>query len=100
MELHGERVRYLHIGCDEVYQMGECARCRKAISASGDGSRDALFLQHVRAVAGLLARRYPGVRALLWDDMLRHVPLRDMLDAGLGSRVDPMVWVYAEDVYR
>lgn len=95
MELHAAAsdVKFLHIGCDEVFQMGACTRCRSH-------PRDTLFLQHVRSVVGALTRRWPRVRPLIWDDMLRHVPQRDLLESGIGQLVDPMVWVYAEDIYR
>lgn len=38
MALH-PRARWLHIGCDEVFQLGACERCRRK-------DRDRLFLQH------------------------------------------------------
>jgi hexosaminidase len=95
MELHTPNIKYLHIGCDEVFQMGECSRCRK----NGAG-RDELFLNHVRAVADIIAKRWPNIRPIVWDDMFRHVARVDLLESGIGEKVDPMVWAYAEDVYR
>ncbi|KAF2359829.1 Glycoside hydrolase superfamily, partial [Trinorchestia longiramus] len=83
---------YLHIGCDEVFQMGECELCRQK-------AKDNLFLQHVATVAKHARSKY-GVGVLIWDDMLRHVSNAAMNDYHLGELVEPMVWVYAEDVYR
>ncbi|XP_049786014.1 hexosaminidase D-like [Schistocerca cancellata] len=92
MKAH-QGARYLHIGCDEVFQMGECPRCRTQM-------RDALFLTHVARVAGLVRSKYPSVTPIIWDDMLRHLSPQSLDEARIGDLVEPMVWVYAEDVYR
>uniref|UniRef100_A0A0P4WPB1 beta-N-acetylhexosaminidase n=2 Tax=Scylla olivacea TaxID=85551 RepID=A0A0P4WPB1_SCYOL len=91
MALH-PGARFLHIGCDEVFQLGECERCRLVV-------RESLFLQHMKAVARYVRQKYAAV-PLVWDDMLRHVSESAMQEAQLGQLVEPMVWVYAEDVYR
>ncbi|XP_063231562.1 hexosaminidase D [Bacillus rossius redtenbacheri] len=92
MEAHGSP-RFLHIGCDEVFQLGECPRCRSQ-------AREALFLSHVARVAGFVRRRYPGTTPVVWDDMLRHISPQSLDEFRMGELVEPMVWVYAEDVYR
>ncbi|XP_039282555.1 hexosaminidase D isoform X2 [Nilaparvata lugens] len=92
MDMH-KNIRYLHIGCDEVFQMGECVRCRSQ-------PRDTLFLQHVTRVAQFVRTRHPGVTPIIWDDMLRHLPPISLEQYRIGELVEPMVWVYAEDVYR
>uniref|UniRef100_A0A1B6C721 beta-N-acetylhexosaminidase n=1 Tax=Clastoptera arizonana TaxID=38151 RepID=A0A1B6C721_9HEMI len=86
-------VRYLHIGCDEVFQMGECIRCRSQ-------TRENLFLSHVSRVAEYVRSRFANVIPIIWDDMLRHLPPISLEQFRIGSLVEPMVWVYAEDVYR
>ncbi|XP_076054038.1 hexosaminidase D-like [Oratosquilla oratoria] len=91
MALHPQS-RYLHIGCDEVFQIGECQRCRQK-------SREALFLQHVVTVARHVREKHHAI-PIVWDDMLRHVSDAAMNEYNLGKLVEPMVWVYAEDVYR
>lgn len=92
MALH-PHISYLHIGCDEVFQMGECEVCRQELHEN-------LFLRHVRNVANMIHERWPRLRLIIWDDMLRHLSQQSMQDIGLGSLVEPMVWVYAEDIYR
>ncbi|KAF6217272.1 hypothetical protein GE061_001626 [Apolygus lucorum] len=92
MELH-HNSKYLHIGCDEVFQMGECSKCKTQ-------PRDSLFLGHVARVAGIVKTRYPSVKPIIWDDMLRHLPPSSLEQYRIGELVEPMVWVYAEDVYR
>ncbi|KAF0306795.1 Hexosaminidase D [Amphibalanus amphitrite] len=92
MELHAGAAE-LHVGCDEVYHMGVCDLCQHRL-------RDELFLG-ARGLRG--AVRAPSVRGHA-ADLGRHdashsgryaAPLRR-----IGELVEPMVWVYAEDVDR
>lgn len=92
MQIHRD-INYLHIGCDEVFHLGECSRCRKK-------ARDDLFLAHVSQVARYIRKRHPYVTPIIWDDMLRHLPSTTLEFYNIGKLVEPMVWVYAEDVYR
>lgn len=85
--------KFLHIGCDEVYQMGECELCRLEL-------HETLFLKHIRNIASIVHRRWPKIQLIMWDDMLRHLTQQTMIDMKLGEIVEPMVWVYVEDIYR
>lgn len=49
MVLH-KSSKYIHIGCDEVFQMGECDLCRLEM-------HETLFLRHVKNVAGIVHER-------------------------------------------
>ena len=91
MELHAG-APLLHVGCDEVYHMGLCDLCQRRL-------RDELFLEHVAYVARYVRDRH-GAKALIWDDMMRHIPTDTLRRAGIGELVEPMIWVYAEDVDR
>lgn len=42
--------KYIHIGCDEVFQMGECDLCRLEM-------HETLFLKHIKNVAGIIHER-------------------------------------------
>ena len=53
MALHKD-VKHLHIGCDEVYHLGECAPC------SGQTRTD-VFVNHVSNVANYVKSKYPQV---------------------------------------
>ena len=53
MALHKD-VKHLHIGCDEVYHLGECSDC------SGKGRTD-VFVQHVTTVANYVKNKYKQV---------------------------------------
>lgn len=80
----------LHIGCDEVFHLGECSECLGA-------GRTSIFTEHVVRVAQYAATMHK-VTPIIWDDMLRNMMVEEMQP--LASLVEPMVWVYAEDVYR
>lgn len=80
---------HLHIGCDEVFRMGECPKCRSK-------GNDELFLSHVRAVATLIKKRWPELKIVIWDDMLRRIEVKDLQNSKIGELVEPMVWVYVE----
>ena len=98
---------WLHIGCDEVYQLGQCPICsQKLLQANTDpenaqGYQDGktLFLQHVHRV-GAYVKNQKNVIPIIWDDMLRTFPAHILQDSKLGEVVEPMVWVYVEDVDR
>lgn len=83
-------IKYLHVGCDEVYHMGYCDKCRLK-------DRDTIFTDHVTKVARYVRDKY-NIVPIIWDDMLRNMG-PDKLKQ-LGSLVEPMVWTYVRDVYR
>lgn len=89
------KLTHVHIGADEVFQLGECSRCRETAKI-----RDQIFLDHVYAVASQAKKRWPHLNLIIWDDMLRHIPLELLLHSGLSKLVEPMIWVYAEDIYK
>lgn len=91
MSLH-PKSRWLHIGCDEVFYMGLCKKCNKYVY-----QKDILYLQHVTKIARLVKKKYEVV-PIIWDDMIRRTSSRVLQSSGVGSLVEPMVWVYAEDV--
>ena len=87
MEFHN-KAKYLHIGCDEVFHLGECSECNEK-----GGSK--LYVNHVMNVAGYVKKKY-NIKAIIWDDMLRNLFLGEL--HLLSQFVEPMVWVYTEDV--
>ena len=84
MSLHSG-VKYLHIGCDEVFHMAECSLCQLH-------AKDDLFLSHVHRVASYVRSKYKVV-PIIWDDMLRHMTSASLEESKLGELVEPMVWV-------
>lgn len=91
MAIHRD-AHHIHIGCDEVFHLGECSAC-------AGQSRTDLFVNHVANVAKYVKTKYPHIQSvIIWDDMLRNLMAAEMMP--LKNLVVPMVWVYAEDVYR
>ena len=79
--------KWLHIGCDEVYHIGYCEKCRMK-------SRDDLFLNHVARVAKYVRDKY-NVIPIIWDDMLRQFPNGKINEYRLGELgVEIMLWNY------
>ncbi len=90
MAMH-PKATFLHIGCDEVFHLGECTPC-------AGNPRAAVFTGYVSAVASHVRTAYPGVTPVIWDDMLRNMMPAELQP--LAGLVEPMVWVYAEEIYR
>ncbi|KAH8311568.1 hypothetical protein KR044_006961 [Drosophila immigrans] len=84
---------HLHIGCDEVQRMGECSLCRQRL-------RSEIFLTHVISLSHFVRRRWPQLNVVIWDDQLREMTLSELQNSQIGSYVEPMVWVYANDIYH
>uniref|UniRef100_A0A2I3GZU0 beta-N-acetylhexosaminidase n=1 Tax=Nomascus leucogenys TaxID=61853 RepID=A0A2I3GZU0_NOMLE len=72
LELHPGAQR-LHVGCDEVYYLGEGEASRRWLQQE-QNSTGKLCLSHMRAVASRVKARRPGVTPLVWDDVLRDLP--------------------------
>ena len=87
------QLTHIHIGCDEVYQLGECPRCREKI-------HDQLFLDHVYNVASFIKKKWPNLKVIIWDDQIRQISLDFLKNSAIGKMVEPMIWVYAEDIYK
>lgn len=85
------RFTHIHIGCDEVFQLAECSRCQLK-------QRNTLFLEHVKWLATFIRSKWPRIKVIVWDDMLRQIPMNELQDSGLSNLVEPMVWAYAENV--
>ncbi|CAI6070817.1 family 20 glycosylhydrolase [Cohnella sp. JJ-181] len=77
--------RYLHMGCDEVWSLGECPDCR----ASGL-TREASFIAFVNRLAARV--RELGKRPMIWHDMLMHASHEEL--AALDPEVTVVVWIY------
>lgn len=88
--------KYLHIGADEVYQIGECSRCLDLMARKQWGKRQ-LFLDHVSTVVRYIKEKYPELTVLMWDDEFREISPQEIIDKGLHQLVEPVVWKYTTD---
>ena len=60
---------YLHIGGDEAYLLGHCAKCSATVDRRG---KSGLYVDYIKQVAALVVRL--GKRPMLWADMLLKHP--------------------------
>lgn len=73
MALHKDSIKHLHIGCDEVFHLGECSSCASK-------PRTDVFVNHVANVAKYVKNKYPQIESvIIWDDMLRNMMSAEML---------------------
>uniref|UniRef100_A0A2K5YCB8 Hexosaminidase D n=1 Tax=Mandrillus leucophaeus TaxID=9568 RepID=A0A2K5YCB8_MANLE len=96
LELH-PGARWLHVGCDEVYYLGEGEASRRWLQQE-QNSTGKLCLSHMRAVASHVQTRRPSVTPLVWDDMLRDLPEDQLAASGVPQLVEPVLWDYAADL--
>uniref|UniRef100_A0A1B6ENS6 beta-N-acetylhexosaminidase n=1 Tax=Cuerna arida TaxID=1464854 RepID=A0A1B6ENS6_9HEMI len=92
--------RYIHIGCDEVYNLGECNQCLDKMLKE-NWTKKQLFFNHIVTVASYIKEKYPNVKPLMWDDEFRKMTLQELIDSNIGSLIEPVVWKYTPtvDVY-
>uniref|UniRef100_A0A1E1X7S4 beta-N-acetylhexosaminidase n=1 Tax=Amblyomma aureolatum TaxID=187763 RepID=A0A1E1X7S4_9ACAR len=96
LHLH-PNAQYVHIGCDEVYSLGQCARCERRMGTANI-TKDKLFLEHVEKVVAHVAQY--GVRPIMWDDMLRGMEAEEVQRWGATHPVDLMVWQYSPNISK
>ncbi|XP_064890682.1 hexosaminidase D isoform X5 [Columba livia] len=96
MALH-EDVKWFHIGCDEVYYLGEGEESKQWLQQQGN-TPEKLCLSHIKAVASCVASSYPAVTPIVWDDMLRGMSEETLAESGVPQLVQPMIWDYAADL--
>ncbi|XP_048821204.1 hexosaminidase D [Lagopus muta] len=96
MELHRD-LRWFHIGCDEVYYLGEGEESKEWLQQQGN-TPEKLCLFHIKAVASYVVSSYPTVTPIVWDDMLRGISEETLAESGVPQLVQPMIWDYAADL--
>ncbi|NWZ26250.1 HEXDC Hexosaminidase, partial [Asarcornis scutulata] len=83
MEKH-RRSSWIHIGADEVFHLGE-GMDSKSWMSHNRGDVGTMYLKHIKQVLGFLAARYQGLRALMWDDMLRKISTGALRGERMGT---------------
>ncbi|XP_005407253.1 PREDICTED: hexosaminidase D isoform X2 [Chinchilla lanigera] len=89
--------RWLHIGCDEVYYLGEGEASKQWLQKE-QNSQAKLYLSHIRAVASHVLSQHPSTTPLVWDDMLRDIPQDQLAASGVPQLVEPVLWDYSADI--
>nr|XP_006637316.1 PREDICTED: hexosaminidase D-like isoform X1 [Lepisosteus oculatus]XP_015215976.1 PREDICTED: hexosaminidase D-like isoform X1 [Lepisosteus oculatus]XP_015215977.1 PREDICTED: hexosaminidase D-like isoform X1 [Lepisosteus oculatus]XP_015215978.1 PREDICTED: hexosaminidase D-like isoform X1 [Lepisosteus oculatus]XP_015215979.1 PREDICTED: hexosaminidase D-like isoform X1 [Lepisosteus oculatus] len=90
-------LRWLHIGADEVFGLGQGLDSKNWLN-SNNGDMGRMFLNHVREIVHFATERHPGLRLLMWDDMMRHISVDTLKASSLTSFVSPMIWDYGADL--
>jgi len=85
----------LHIGCDEVWCLGQSEITRHYLENTGKSVTD-VFLEHTAMVAATVKQIKPDVKVLVWDDMMRTATVEQLLKAGLDKLVEPVIWSYGQ----
>ncbi|KAL4648077.1 hexosaminidase D isoform X1 [Arapaima gigas] len=93
MDLH-PLARYLHIGADEVYLLGQGDESRQWLNVPGQDTHG-LFLGHVTKVVKNIRESWPNLKLIMWDDMLRGMSPNTLRDSGLVGHVQLMLWDYS-----
>ncbi|NWI34215.1 HEXDC Hexosaminidase, partial [Sula dactylatra] len=96
------RSAWIHIGADEVFHLGEGMDSKNWMSRN-KGDTGTMYLKHIKEVLGFIATEYLGLRALMWDDMLRKISvgaLRVALGARACSAAGPFLTKYAESGFE
>ncbi|WP_256984443.1 MULTISPECIES: glycoside hydrolase family 3 N-terminal domain-containing protein [Paenibacillus] len=78
--------RYIHLGCDEVYSLCECERCKIEFG----GVRERAFIAFVNRLIAFTSER--GKQPIFWHDMLDKCPPEEL--AKLDQRSIAMIWIY------
>ena len=81
--------KYVHLGHDEVYQLGVCPRCKKKTPAE-------LYYYDLMKLYGHLKEK--GLTAMIWSDMLHPAPLTQYKCESLREKL-PKDIVYLEFIW-
>ncbi|XP_034938120.1 hexosaminidase D-like isoform X2 [Chelonus insularis] len=90
-------IKYLHIGADEVYYIGECSRCLDEM-VKRQWSKKKLFLNHVESIVRYIKNKYPHITVLMWDDEFRDITPEEIFKSGLNKLIEPVIWKYTSDL--
>ena len=81
----------IHIGCDEVFHLGTCEKCR--LKAMSEGIEN-VFVDHVQPLLEYCSKTL-RVRPLIWHDMMEAYP-SNVLSEKLGNIGEPVLWHYGD----
>jgi hypothetical protein len=83
---------FIHIGADEVYQLGTCPKCKAFVESH---SKSELYIKHINMVAKYVLDA--GKRPIMWHDYLLKYP---EAIAQLDKRIVIMYWIYDKNAER
>ena len=83
----------VHLGGDEVWALGHNPATQAYIK---EHRKAAVYLKHMLPVVEHVNAR--GLRALIWDDMLREWPVEKLRQ--FAGKAEPVVWRYSAEIDR
>ncbi|NXW57446.1 HEXDC Hexosaminidase, partial [Eurystomus gularis] len=93
------RSTWIHIGADEVFHLGEGMDSKNWMSRN-KGDTGTMYLNHIKEVLGFITTQYWGLRALMWDDMLRKMSVGALRGERTGMAVEaPKLGVSAAPIH-
>ena len=90
-------LRSVHIGCDEVWCLGQGQQTRAVLEAKCWSVTEAA-LDHMATAARIARECRPGATVLVWDDMMREASVDQIRARLLDTLVQPVVWSYGEQL--
>ncbi|XP_053143760.1 hexosaminidase D isoform X2 [Hemicordylus capensis] len=93
--LHDD-LRWFHIGCDEVYYLGEGEESKEWLQQE-ENTTEKLCLAYMKAVASHVVSAHPTMKPIVWDDMLRGMSEETLRASGIAQLVELMIWDYTPD---
>uniref|UniRef100_UPI00398F3966 hexosaminidase D-like isoform X1 n=2 Tax=Pristiophorus japonicus TaxID=55135 RepID=UPI00398F3966 len=84
---------WLHMGADEVFHLGKSAESKQWINEQR-GDIGKMFMDHIKEVGSFMVNKYPGLKLLIWDDMMRKISKEKIHESGITEYIAPMVWFY------
>ena len=84
---------YLHVGLDEVHNLGYCKECRKKIASYADEGK--IFLEHLLYVYDIV--KSCSKKMMIWDDMFEFY---EELLPFIPKDVVLVNWLYHDNVYE
>ncbi|NXT03735.1 HEXDC Hexosaminidase, partial [Jacana jacana] len=80
------RSTWIHIGADEVFHLGEGMDSKNWMSHNR-GDTGTMYLKHIKEVLAFITTQYRGLRALMWDDMLRKISVGALRGKKVGTEM-------------
>ncbi|NXV83938.1 HEXDC Hexosaminidase, partial [Atlantisia rogersi] len=90
---------WIHIGADEVFHLGEGMDSKNWMSRN-KGDMGTMYLKHIKEVLSFITTQFWGLRALMWDDMLRKISVGALQGERMGkAALAPELGVLAAPVH-
>jgi len=84
----------LHIGADEVFNIGSCPECSLFKNEVGIHQ---LYAKFIRKVIKKIKDKYPEIRIIAWDDMYRNWSSSELDNLKVKNHhyIEPCIWSYS-----